>query len=140
MPQETIEIKYLIKAIDEATATMKKVEKSSLSMKKSLNETEKATKAVEKEQKSYLTTIQKVASTVEDSTSSIKRFYDMLTNFDYKKLIRFLGIIGMLLKFKGMSKSGGFFLKLANKNVLCSHLLKQRVLKNCLSSNNSSIG
>ena len=113
--EETLEIKYLIKAVDQATATMQKIETQLGSMNKSIYETEKAQKSLQKQNKKFGLSFSQITQNVENTTSIIKRFYDLLVNFDFKKLIRGLTILGLLLKFKGMSSAGNAVLELAGK-------------------------
>jgi len=106
----------LIEAQEKHIDLLEKMNKSQKTNAQVQKQVAKSTEITAKEQTKLSEKIRRVADAFNETTEVVKTFYNILINFDYNKLIKFLTIIGILLKFKGFSKTGGLFLTIA-KNI-----------------------
>ena len=102
MATEIIEVRYLITAVDQADATIRKIDKSLGSLRKNLAASEKATEDVEKSTGGLLKQYNLIGDTLNDTTDLVIKFYKSLTTFDFERFAGILRVISRLLRLKGL--------------------------------------
>lgn len=118
MATETIQVTYLMEAVDRASKTIEALDEKLKKYEKNLEKTEQTTKGLEKEQLSLIDKLKMTSQTFLNVSDKVKQFTHFLANMNLKKIILSLALLSAALRFKGfdfladmVSKANGFILK-----------------------------
>lgn len=121
--EQNLEIKYLIKAVDEATEVLKKVQSETDKVSKATNDYEKANKSLEKSQKNLNLSLFDTYDRLESLAFKFGTLTRVVAGLDFRLVARQIGVLADLLRFKGAERAANILETFSLRLTLLSPLL-----------------